>query len=246
MGNFTVFTLAGPFASFGTVAGNERRGTADRPGHSMLVGLLAAALGIRRDEADRLAALSDACRFAVRTDTAGALFTDYHTVQSAKRRRGFAPATRREMLAIGNITTTITKREYLAGSRFTAALSLAEETYSHAAIVGALKRPVFTLYLGRKSCPPALPLDPDTVEADGAAAALALYDRDRADRFWPTRRPVGGLVVDARLEPGMVADETRRQETRRTRPRDRRAWTFDLLDELVLPPPEPQAEADKS
>jgi len=243
---FTVFTLAGPFASFGTVAGNERRGTAERPGHSMLAGLVAAALGIRRDEAGRLAALAEACRFAVRTDAAGDLLVDYHTVQSAKRRRGFAPATRRAMLATGDVTTTITRREYLIGARFTVALALEGGAFAHEEVKAALTRPVFALWLGRKSCPPALPLDPATVEAPDAAAAFGAYDlarQARAARFWPVRDRAGQVAADARL-----FDPNRRgtHELRRTAPRSRRAWTFDLLDELVLAPPGPKVGGDDS
>src|SRR5690606_37034561 len=71
MGEYIVFTLAAPLASFGGVAGNERRGSMDRPGHSMLAGLVSAALGIRRIDEDLLRRLSDACRFAVRADAPG-------------------------------------------------------------------------------------------------------------------------------------------------------------------------------
>src|SRR5687768_6196821 len=119
---FTVFTLAGPLASFGGVAGNERRGSLARPGHSLLVGLVAAALGIRRNEEARLAGLSGACRFAVRADASGQLLVDYHTVQTAKERRGFRPQTRRALLAEGDLVTTLTEREYRTDVCFTVAL----------------------------------------------------------------------------------------------------------------------------
>ena len=47
-----IITLAAPFASFGEEAGNVRRGTADRPTRSALLGLAGAALGIDRVDAE--------------------------------------------------------------------------------------------------------------------------------------------------------------------------------------------------
>ena len=105
----------------------------------MLVGLIAAALGIRRTEAGRLQALSNVCRFAVRTDSAGGLLVDYHTVQSAKRKKNFAPATRKQMLEEGDRTTIITRREYRLEVHYTVALSLTGGDVQLADIAAALK-----------------------------------------------------------------------------------------------------------
>ncbi len=248
MPDFVVFTLAGPMASFGTVAGNERRGTESRPGHSMLVGLLAAALGIRRTEALALAGLSDACRFAVRVDRPGMLMTDYHTVQSAKRNKKIAGvATRREMLIEGDRTTIVTRREYLMDVHFTVAVAFAHASIAPAVLVEALRRPGFALYLGRKSCPPALPLNPILiVGAGGGEDAFDRYDdatQRRADCFWGSRsrrarertRSTGSeIALDARLGTAAAAH---RRERRRVRPVDRGTWRFDPLDELVLAAP---------
>ena len=79
MPDFLIFTLAGSLASFGDVAGHERRGSWTWPGRSAVLGLLAAALGIRRDgdftKLDRL-------RVAVAVFDTGAALRDYHTVQT--------------------------------------------------------------------------------------------------------------------------------------------------------------------
>jgi len=244
MAEFLVFTLAGPFASFGEVAGNERRGSRDRPGHSMLTGLLAAAVGIRRDEADRLHALSEACRFSVRTDRSGTLLVDYHTVQSAKRRRNFSPATRKEMLETGDRTTIITRREYLQDVRFTVATAIVDGgPHRLEDLRAAIERPHFALYIGRRSCPPSLPLMPTVVAADEPNDAFSAYDAlhgANVDRFWPAghrrRQPhdTTSIAVDARLLTDRQPDG--RIERRRTRPVDRGTWRFDTLDELVLAP----------
>ena len=48
MSGCLVVVLAAPLASFGENAGNVRRGTADRPTRSALIGLAGAALGVER------------------------------------------------------------------------------------------------------------------------------------------------------------------------------------------------------
>lgn len=251
MAEFVVFTLAGPMASFGTVAGNERRGTESRPGHSMLVGLLAAALGIRRTETAKLIGLSDACRFAVRVDRPGMLMTDYHTVQSAKRNRKLeGVATRREMLLEGDRTTIVTRREYLMDVEFTVAVAFTHPIIASAALVEALKRPALTLYLGRKSCPPSLPLNPKLIaEANSGEDAFDRYDLatlGRASCFWGSCSRSGRernrstdpeIALDARLG---TSAPTHRRERRRVWPVDRGTWRFDPLDELVVPAPRKQ------
>ena len=48
-----LFRLYGPLASWGEIAVGESRHTAVYPSKSALLGLLAASLGIRRDEEER-------------------------------------------------------------------------------------------------------------------------------------------------------------------------------------------------
>ena len=50
---YLLFRLYGPLASWGEIAVGESRHTAAYPGKAALIGLLAAALGIRRDEEER-------------------------------------------------------------------------------------------------------------------------------------------------------------------------------------------------
>jgi CRISPR system Cascade subunit CasD len=50
MMEYLLFRLYGPLASWGEIAVGESRHTATYPGKSALLGLLAAALGIRRDD----------------------------------------------------------------------------------------------------------------------------------------------------------------------------------------------------
>jgi CRISPR system Cascade subunit CasD len=77
-----------------------------------------------------------------------AKMTDYHTVQGA----------RVEYSGLKSHETIQTWREYLFDAQFTIALwNLKEAPVSLDALEGAVRRPVFTPFLGRRSCPLARP-----------------------------------------------------------------------------------------
>ena len=50
LSSFTVFSLVAPMGSFGGPAGHERRGSNSWPGRSAVLGLIGAALGVRRTD----------------------------------------------------------------------------------------------------------------------------------------------------------------------------------------------------
>jgi CRISPR system Cascade subunit CasD len=172
----------------------------------------------------------------VRADAPGLPVTDYHTVQTAKYRRNFAPEKRRDILAGSDLVTTITKREYLTDIRFTAAVALKGEDFTHEILCEALHWPHFPLYLGRKSCPPALPLDPWTTEITDVHDAFSSYDiatSGRAAQYWPLAPEAAQISAEADLFTSQERPP-HRLERRRVKPLDRKTWQFALLDELVL------------
>ncbi len=129
--------LAGPLQSWGTDSRFNTRQTGTMPSKSALVGLLAAALGLRRDsDLTRLSML----RFGIRTDQEGVLLRDFQTVHIPRRT---APE--------------ITYRYYLADAVFLAGVESPDESLLHE-LEAALKMPAWPLYLGRRSCPPSQPL----------------------------------------------------------------------------------------
>ncbi|MDD5036069.1 MAG: type I-E CRISPR-associated protein Cas5/CasD, partial [Methylococcaceae bacterium] len=81
MPEFLVFRLYGPLASWGDIAVGEQRPTTPHPSKSAILGLVAAALGIRRDENKRHQDLAAGYGYAVRVDAPGVLLRDYHTTQ---------------------------------------------------------------------------------------------------------------------------------------------------------------------
>ena len=70
--------LAAPLQSWGADSKFETRKTNREPTKSGVIGLLAAALGLRRDDAAGLARLNG-LHFAVRADREGSLLVDFHT-----------------------------------------------------------------------------------------------------------------------------------------------------------------------
>lgn len=127
--------LAAPIQAWGSDAKFEIRRTEYEPTKSGVVGLLAAALGMRRDQ--NLSALN-ALRFGVRVDQEGVLLRDYHIAHSVK-------------------DAYITHRYYLSDAVFLVGLESSDVSYLKC-LETALQNPVFPLFLGRRSCPPVHPI----------------------------------------------------------------------------------------
>ena len=164
---FLLFTLYAPMGSFGEIAVGERRMSWARPGRSAVLGLVAAASGIERTDEDTHRNLEAGLWYAVRTDAPGRPFIDYHTAQTPKARRGRTFATRREELESDDLNTVLSSREWRSDACFTVSLwPRVEDAVDLDEMAGALRRPRFALYLGRKSAPLGLPLDPAVIEAD--------------------------------------------------------------------------------
>lgn len=128
--------FAGPMQSWGTDSHFETRHTDLYPSKSAVIGLIGAALGIRRD--DDIKELKS-LKFAVRIDQESSLLKDYHIARKYKPTGDFD-------------RTYVTERYYLEDAIFVAAIShenddLIEKIYK------ALKRPYFQMFLGRRSIP---------------------------------------------------------------------------------------------
>ena len=170
------FQLYGPLASWGTPAVGESRPSSDHPGRSALLGLLAAALGIERDNAAGQQALASSVQFAVKQLSAGRVIRDFHTVQVPKRDRKARYATRRDEMAFSSdrLNTIISRREYRCDGLWRVGVTTTKNSdWTLQELEAALRQPTFTLYLGRKSCPLAAPLSPKIVQSSGIQQALS-------------------------------------------------------------------------
>lgn len=163
-----LFQLYGPMAAWGDIAVGERRRSWRHPTRSAVFGLVAAALGIRREEGERLRALDRGYGFACRTAGTAELLVDYHTIQVTPQTvfKKRPPKTRKDALerAPTRVETILSQREYVTGAYAVVCLWPGEvPPYTLEALASALRTPHFPLYLGRKACPPALPLAPHIV-----------------------------------------------------------------------------------
>lgn len=177
---FLVFQLQAPLSSWGDTAVGEYRGSYEHPGESALIGLLGAALGIRREDEAAHAALRQGYGFAVGVQSGGKLLRDYHTAQVPGRAalKGRPQATRREELAVpkDDLNTILSTRDYRQEAASLIAIQpRSDAPYTFDVLADALRKPHFVLYLGRKSCPPAAPLCPIVITADSALAAVDDY-----------------------------------------------------------------------
>jgi len=172
---YLLFRLYGPLASWGEIAVGESRHSAVYPGKSALLGLLAAALGIRRDEEARQAAIAAGYRFAVKVISTGHPLRDYHTTQAPDAVGKFVYRTRRDELVTGKerLGTILSSREYRCDAlSLVAVVAENDAPYTLQEIRAALLQPRFHLYLGRKSCPLAAPLNPLIRTATGFGEVL--------------------------------------------------------------------------
>lgn len=186
MTEYLSFQLYGPMQAYGGIAVGEVRRTVLRPGRSAIAGLLGACLGISREDDAIYLRLAESLGVAVRVDIPGEPMTDYHTAQapSAKSKRVFR--TRRDEVhtmleADEELNTILSSRSYLQDALFTVCCWLqgANAPFTLEAMEKALMAPLFTPYLGRKSCPAALPFKPMRGVYPSAVAALEAREIDR-------------------------------------------------------------------
>ncbi|MCF6219392.1 MAG: type I-E CRISPR-associated protein Cas5/CasD [Gammaproteobacteria bacterium] len=174
MSEFLMLKLYGPMASWGEIAVGEQRLSQGHPTKSAVIGLLAAALGIKREEERQQLRLANGYQMAVRVDSPGALLRDYHTVQVPPPDRGRRYYTRKDEMSVpkDTMSTILSQRDYRVDAHYTVALYGNTAPYTLVELAIALKSPCYTLYLGRKSCPLSLPLDPKVVEAEQLKSAF--------------------------------------------------------------------------
>ena len=151
-----LFRLVGPMQAWGYRSRFEDRDTALEPTRSGVFGLLASACGVSREDTATLAYWDTCLRFGVRVDlpkvsskglarSGFRLETDFHTAQNVLRAAGK-----------GTADTVLSQRHYLADARFTVGVESSDLALLRTLEEG-LKNPCWTLSLGRKAFPLALP-----------------------------------------------------------------------------------------
>ncbi|WP_201583367.1 type I-E CRISPR-associated protein Cas5/CasD [Psychrobacter jeotgali] len=178
--DYLVMRLYAPISSWGTLAVGEDRPTVNYPTRSAVLGLLSAALGIKRSETQKLKDLANSIGIASKTYSEGTILRDYHTIQTPTAGKGVKFFTRKQELQSAKVETILSSRDYREDGLWVVAIwlkanansSMLEYQFDLQQLQQALKYPKFTLYLGRKSCPLSLPLSPQIVTASHLKTAL--------------------------------------------------------------------------
>ncbi|MBB2203479.1 type I-E CRISPR-associated protein Cas5/CasD [Gluconacetobacter takamatsuzukensis] len=256
MTHFLTFAMVAPVASFGALAVGERREGWDRPARSGVLGLVAACLGLTREDEAAQSALATQYGLALLCHAPGEPMTDYHTTQTAPARRGWRPATRAQELSgpAEGLATILSRRDYRTGAWHLGALWVQADApcWTLEIIAAAMAAPVFTPSLGRRSCPLGLPLAPVLVSGEAAAEVLMdRYDTGPEARLrvhgGSFREQLAGRVRARGGRPLLVLDaadvarqgggaRVLRREVRRDQPISRTRWQFALREEAVLMP----------
>jgi len=173
MADYLILKLQGSMQAWGSHTYEDYRPSHIFPTRSAILGILAACLGIDRDDTIKREALNNSLtQLTVRTDPRYMKnrkaplkmhkITDFHTVQNARKVDG---AARKDAI--------VSRREYLCDTEFSLAMVFdKEQGYSLDDIKQAIQKPYYTPFLGRKSCPLQRPLYEAVITADNAQAAL--------------------------------------------------------------------------
>ncbi|MFI2300209.1 type I-E CRISPR-associated protein Cas5/CasD [Actinacidiphila glaucinigra] len=180
--------LAGPLQSWGAAARFARRSTENAPTKSGVIGLLAAAVGLDRDDDTGLAELAE-LRFGVRIDQPGTRLRDFQTAHHFD----------------SGESMPLSERFYLADAVFVAAVegpaTLIDQLHT------ALRAPHYLPYLGRRSCPPSRPLELGVHhDASGLRGVLAAEPWRAADWHQKRYRHQSRVDLTAHLETPATGD----------------------------------------
>lgn len=173
MPNTLFLRLEAPMQSWGERGRWSVRDTSPEPTKSGVVGLLSCALGWRDDE--RIRSLSHALLIGVRHDHLGTVtnLVDYHTVGGGYSTPQLLTAEGKPKVSNKRPHNEQTWRTYLCDTSFLVALQTQNNDPTLiSTLAAAVQRPVWPIYLGRKSCVPTLPVYAGIGDYDSLQAAL--------------------------------------------------------------------------
>lgn len=149
--NTLFLRLEGPLQSWGDTSKFVIRRSMEAPTKSGVIGMICCAMGLTRAAARENLSRLNALAMGVRIERPGTRWWDYHTVGA-----GIGMTTAGGGVKTGAQGTLITRREYLADASFLVALHGKPDLIDEVRM--ALTSPVWPVFLGRKSCPPSVPV----------------------------------------------------------------------------------------
>lgn len=180
--------LAAPLQSYGNEATFSYRTSYHYPSKSAVLGMIAAALGYRRNDS-RIVKLNQ-LKMAVRIDQPGKTLTDYQTTKYGPKSKD----------------VTISHRNYLQDAVYMVAISGDDDQID--LINFALHHPKFQLYLGRRANVPAGPLMTTLFNLD-PISVLKHYEWQAAEWFQRRHRNQANysveIIADNELIPSNIS-----------------------------------------
>lgn len=193
--------------------------------------------------------------FSVRIDAVGTPIEDYHTIQTPsemaiKYDRGEKYWTRLDEIEAINwrviqsqnnkeAGAIQSRRTYYCDALYTIAICETENETINWQVLGltqlsdlvsALKNPKFSLFLGRKSCPLSLPLEPQIHNAENFKLAL-----EKAQfNFMEELKPITAKNKQIQYYSEEQLDNSQMKLTRRDQPVNKTTWQFSERDEYYF------------
>jgi CRISPR system Cascade subunit CasD len=256
MKSYLIFRLHGALASWGDIAVGDIRPSYRYPAKSAVIGLLAAALGIKRDDADKLNELFK-LQFSIRVDAFGVPIEDYQTIQTPseqaiKNDRGKDYWTRLDEIAAINwrviqsqnnaeAGAIQSRRTYYCDALYTIALSenannslawnkLNPEVTQLNGLLQFLEKPLFNLYLGRKSCPLSLPLEAQIKEGENCQQAIEVAEFNFQEELALLTKSVETIAYYSEEN----LPDSQMKLSRRDQPVNKSTWQFTDRDEYYV------------
>ncbi len=188
--NSVFLRLEGPLQAWGGDSKFVIRRTMEAPTKSGVIGLICCAMGLSRQAAREHLLEMNGLAMGVRVDRPGTRWWDYHTVGAGAGILRADGAGVKRTASTGEVETLVTRREYLCDASFLVILQGQVALIQR--IRDRLGRPVWPVFLGRRSCPPSRPILEGETRCDDLL--VALEQQPWRPRYRTDHRPEGARV----------------------------------------------------
>lgn len=188
-----IIKLAAPLQSYGNEATFNRRTSYRYPSKSAVLGMIAAALGYRRNNTKKITALNQ-LQMAVRIDQPGETLTDFQIIEYDRKKQ----------------KRSLSYRDYLQDAVFVVAIN--GEDSQIAKIDNALYHPKFQIFLGRRANVPAGPLVTKLFDGQDPITVLKNYEWQAATWFQHRLKKANystEIIADSKLVSSNIKMMTR-------------------------------------
>lgn len=179
-----VLKCSAPLQSWSIDSRFKTRSSGYYPSRSAIIGIFAAAMGMERDEPLNI---FDDVAIIVRVDKGGTVLPDYQSARRWTNDRGIIQSR-------GN-ALVVSDRYYIEDAIFMVFVSANDTLIER--IANAIQHPVYSLFLGRKSCPP----------TDDFLYGLLDTDIEDSLSLVPSQSKNDTLTVIRNAKQGEVADD---------------------------------------